>query len=68
MERVLTTLSHNEPDRVPQFLLLTMHGAKELGLTIKEYFSKAEYVIEGQTRLQKKYNNDCYYPFFLCSS
>lgn len=64
MERVLTTLSHNEPDRVPQFLLLTMHGAKELGMPIKEYFSKAEYVVEGQTRLQKKYKNDCYFPFF----
>lgn len=64
MERVLTTLSHNEPDRVPQFLLLTMHGAKELGLSIKEYFSKAENVVEGQLRLQKKYRNDCYYLFF----
>jgi len=64
MQRVLTTLSHNEPDRVPIFLLLTMHGAKELGMSIKEYFSKSEYVVEGQIRLQKKYNNDCYYSFF----
>ena len=44
MERVLTTLSHKEPDRVPLFLLLTMHGANELGLSIKEYFSKGEKV------------------------
>ena len=64
MERVLTTLSHKEPDRVPLFLLLTMHGAKELSLSIKEYFSKAEYVAEGQKIMQKKYNTDCYYPFF----
>ncbi len=64
MERVLTTLSHNEPDRVPMFLLLTMHGAKELGMSIKEYFSKSENVVEGQTRLQKKYNNDCFDSFF----
>jgi len=64
MERVLTTLSHKEPDRVPQFLLLTMHGAKELGMGIKEYFSKGENVVEGQLRLQKKYRNDCYYSFF----
>jgi len=47
LERVLTTLSHREPDRVPLFLLVTMHGAKELGLSIREYFSKAEYVVEG---------------------
>jgi len=64
MERVLTTLSHKEPDRVPLFLLLTMHGAKELGISIKEYFSKGENVVEGQLRMQKKYRTDCYYPFF----
>jgi uroporphyrinogen decarboxylase len=64
MERVLTTLSHKEPDRVSLFLLLTMHGAKELGLSIKDYFSKAEYVAEGQKIMQKKYNIDCYNPFF----
>ncbi|MFC2086257.1 uroporphyrinogen decarboxylase family protein [Bacteroidota bacterium] len=64
MERVLTTLSHKEPDRVPLFLLLSMHGAKELGLSIKAYFSKAENIVEGQIRLQKKYSNDCFYPFF----
>ena len=64
MERVLTTLSHKEPDRVPLFLLATMHGAKELGLTIKEYFSKADNVVEGQLRMRKKYKNDCIYSFF----
>ncbi|CAK8711754.1 MAG: uroporphyrinogen decarboxylase [Candidatus Electronema aureum] len=62
MERVLTTLSHREPDRVPFFLLLTMHGAKELGLSIREYFSQAKYVIEGQCRLRAKYHHDCFYP------
>ncbi|CAK0781781.1 Uroporphyrinogen_deCOase domain-containing protein [Gammaproteobacteria bacterium] len=64
MQRVLTTLSHHEPDQVPLFLLTTMHGAKELGLTIKDYFSRAEYVIEGQMRLLHKYGSDCLYPFF----
>lgn len=64
MQRVLTALSHNEPDRVPLFLLTTMHGAKELGMSIKEYFSTAENVAEGQIRLQRKYQSDCYYPFF----
>jgi len=64
LERVLMTLGHQEPDRVPMFLLLTMHGAKELGLSIKDYFSKAEYVVEGQLRLREKYRNDCIYAFF----
>lgn len=63
-ERVMTTLSHKEPDRVPFFLLATMHGAKELGLGIRDYFSKADHVVEGQMRLRKKYEHDCYYGFF----
>jgi len=64
MQRVLTTLGHSEPDRVPLFLLLTMHGAKELGLSIRDYFSSARHVVEGQLRLRAKYRHDCLYPFF----
>lgn len=64
MERTLTALSHKEPDRTPLFLLLTLHGAREKGLPIKEYFSKAEYVADGQLRMLKKYGGDCLYPFF----
>ncbi|WP_296810634.1 uroporphyrinogen decarboxylase family protein [Thiocapsa sp.] len=67
LERVLTTLDHREPDRVPLFLLLTMHGAHELGLSIETYFSRPEYVIEGQLRLRRKYRNDCFYTFFYAS-
>ncbi|MFC2107145.1 uroporphyrinogen decarboxylase family protein, partial [Bacteroidota bacterium] len=62
--RVLTTLGHQEPDRVPLFLLLTMHGAKELGTTIPDYFSKAENVAEGQMKLREKYGDDCLYNIF----
>lgn len=64
LQRVLTTIGHKEPDRVPLFLFLTMHGAKELGMTLEEYFSKGEHVAEGQLRMRAKYGNDCLYPFF----
>jgi uroporphyrinogen decarboxylase len=67
LERTLTALGQKEPDRVPLFLLTTMHGAKELGLTIREYFSRAENVVKGQVLLQKKYESDCYYPFFYAA-
>jgi len=66
-ERVMTTLGHKEPDRVPVFLFLTLHGAKELKLPLKEYFSTAENVVEGQLKLLGKYNHDCLYPFFYAS-
>ena len=64
LQRVLTTLEHTEPDRVPFFLLVTMHGAKKLGLTIQDYFSKAENVVEGQLRLRAAYRHDCIYNFY----
>ncbi|HMB16288.1 MAG TPA: uroporphyrinogen decarboxylase family protein [Pelovirga sp.] len=67
LERVLTTLDHREPDRVPFFLLLTTHGAKELGLSIEDYFSRPEHVVEGQLRLREKYRHDCYYMFFYAA-
>lgn len=67
MQRVLKALSFQEPDRVPFFLLLTMHGAKELGQTIKSYFSRAENVVEGQLRLIKKYEHDCIYGIFYAA-
>lgn len=63
LERVLTTLGHAEPDRVPLFLLVTMHGARELGVGLREYFSRGENVAEGQLRLRSKFGHDCLYAF-----
>jgi uroporphyrinogen decarboxylase len=67
MQRTLTTLGQQEPDRVPLFLLTTLHGARELDMTIEDYFARAENVVEGQMRLLKKYRGDCLYPFFYAS-
>lgn len=67
MERVLTALGHREPDRVPLLLALTLHGAKQLGLGIREYFSRAENVVEGQVRLRRRYGHDFFNPFFYAS-
>lgn len=63
-QRIFTTIGQKEPDRVPLLLTLTHHGAKELGLSIKDYYSQANNVVEGQVRLQKKYGHDAFYPFF----
>ena len=64
MQRVLTTLGHQEPDRVPFFLLASLHGARELGLSIQDYFSRPEHVVEGQLRIRAKYRHDCLSGFF----
>ncbi len=67
LQRVLTTLGHQEPDRVPLFLLVTMHGAKELGMGLQEYFSCGENVAEGQLRLREKYGHDCLYSILYAA-
>lgn len=67
MPRTLTTLGHQEPDRVPLFLLTSMHGARELGMPLRDYFARAEHVVAGQLRLQEKYRSDCLYGFFHAS-
>lgn len=67
MQRTLTTLGQQEPDRVPLFLLATLHGAKILGLSIEAYFSCADCVAEGQLRLRERYRSDCLYAFFYAS-
>lgn len=67
LERVLTALSHKEPDRVPFFLLVTIHGARELGLTIEEYFSDPRHMAEGQLRMRRRYGHDCLYGFAYAS-
>lgn len=67
MERVLTALALREPDRVPLFLMLTMHGAAQLGLTIRDYFSSAKNVIEGQLRMRERWGHDCLFPFFYAA-
>lgn len=62
-ERTMAAISHTEPDRVPLFLLLSLYGAKELQIPIKEYFEKSENVVNAQLKMKDKYKNDCIYTF-----
>ena len=67
MQRTLTSLGFQEPDRVPLFLLNTSQGAREQGVSIEQYYGDAEKVIAGQLLLQKKYRSDCLYGFYYAS-
>lgn len=64
LERVLTTMNHKEPDKIPLFLMLTYHGARELDIPIKKYFDKAENVVRAQLIMRDKYKNDYLNPFY----
>ena len=67
MERVLTALSHKEPDRVPLFLLLSLQGAKESNQSIQSYFSDWKQVVKTQLYMKDKYDNDCLSGFCYAS-
>ncbi|GAB1475451.1 uroporphyrinogen decarboxylase family protein [Bacillota bacterium] len=63
MERVLSAISHKEPDRVPLMLLLSLYGAKERQMKPKDYFSSPVNIIKTQLFMRHKYRNDCLYTF-----
>lgn len=42
-----------------------MHGAKELGLSLRDYYASAETVVEGQMRLLDKFGSRLRLPLLL---
>ncbi|HSV42181.1 MAG TPA: uroporphyrinogen decarboxylase family protein, partial [Methanomassiliicoccales archaeon] len=68
MERTLTTLQHKEPDRVPLFLNLTMHGARLLGMPLMRYYSEPESMVKAQLAMRERYGNDCVNAFTHASA
>ncbi|GAB1393502.1 uroporphyrinogen decarboxylase family protein [Rhodocyclaceae bacterium] len=50
--------------RIPVFCNLLDQGARELGLSQQAYYSKGEYVAEGQLRLSKRYGHDNVWSLF----
>jgi uroporphyrinogen-III decarboxylase len=64
MQRLAAAI-HGEPtDRIPVFCNLIDQGARELGMTLKAYYSKGEHVAEGQLRMLEKYGHDNVWGLF----
>ncbi len=62
-ERVNAVLSHQTPDCVPACPILLLQGAAELGLSLEDYFSRADQIAEGQLRLWEKFGHDFVFGF-----
>jgi uroporphyrinogen decarboxylase len=58
MKRLQAVITGQQPDRVPVFCNLLDQGAGELGMGMKEYYSRGENVAEGQLRMREKYGYD----------
>ncbi len=67
LERVLKAIGHEEADRVPLFLTLSLYGAKELGMPIEAYFASADNIVTAQLQMMEKYRNDFLSSFFYAS-
>jgi len=64
VDRVMTALGHKEPDRVPFFLPATFQGAKNLGLSLRAYFSRPDLVAEEQIRWRDRCGHDFLSNFY----
>jgi uroporphyrinogen-III decarboxylase len=64
MERLVAAVKGNVSDRIPVFCNLIDQGARELGVTPREYFSSGELVAEGQLRMRRKYGYDNLWGLF----
>jgi uroporphyrinogen decarboxylase len=64
MERLLAAINGESSDRIPVFCNLLDQGAKELGLSLQEYYSNGEYVAEAQLLMREKYGYDNVWDLF----
>ncbi|MBF0550497.1 MAG: uroporphyrinogen decarboxylase family protein [Deltaproteobacteria bacterium] len=64
MDRLVATAKGEILDRIPVYCNLFEQGAGELGMTVREYYSKGEYVAEGQIRMRAKYGYDNVWGLF----
>ena len=64
MQRLVAAINGESADRIPVFCNLIDQGARELGMSLKAYYSKGEYVAEGQLRMLEKYGHDNVWGLF----
>ena len=63
-QRLAAALKGERLDRIPVFCNLIDQGARELGMSIRQYYSRGANVAEGQLRLVKKYGHDNFWSLF----
>jgi uroporphyrinogen decarboxylase len=64
LEILTAAVSGKPAPRIPIFCNLLDQGARELGLSQKTYYSKGEYVAEGQLKMRARYGYDNVWSLF----
>lgn len=58
MDRLAAAARGETLDRIPVFAILLEQGAREMGMSLPDYYSRGEHVAEGQLRLRARYGYD----------
>jgi len=64
MDRLLVAINGETCDRIPVFCNLLDQGAREMGVSLEEYYRNGELVAEAQLRLRAKYGYDNLWNLF----
>lgn len=64
VDRLKAALRGEALDRIPVFCNLLDQGARELGMSPREYYARGEHVAEAQLRLLRKYGHDNVWSLF----
>ncbi|NTV13586.1 MAG: uroporphyrinogen decarboxylase [Desulfobulbaceae bacterium] len=64
MDRLVAASKGEKSDRIPVFCNLIDQGAKELGLSPKEYYADGSKVAEAQLLMREKYGHDNVWSLF----
>lgn len=64
MDRLVAAINGEKSDRIPVFCNLLDQGAKELGMSIEEYYSDGANVAKGQLKMREKYGYDNVWNLF----
>lgn len=64
MDRLVAASEGRPSDRIPIFCNLLDQGARELGMSLREYYSRGDFVAEAQLKLREKYGHDNVWSLF----
>jgi uroporphyrinogen decarboxylase len=64
MDRLVAAINGTVSDRIPVFCNLLDQGARELGMSMEEYYSHGEHVAEAQLKMREKYGYDNVWSLF----
>lgn len=62
-ERLVGAVTFQPVDRVPIVPVILLQGSKLMNMDLPTYFSKGEYIAEGQLRLLEKFGHDAVFGF-----